>query len=440
MSNDGVSRQSVARILHDAQVRVLGYGLVKRVRPGQTPSLTPRTLLVTSDVSVDGQYSAWKVAVSDLRLLFDKANREDITVELTDIRTADGVPSAPLTDCAPELVAAWECYRPALLEDIQERQWLTADIVLREIGELQPIRAPTLLITAQDADSAIWWDRILPHIRQLLPQTMEVDLLYAPHLAMQTSGDEEEAEEPRVRPAIYSTMQDYDAIVEMGASIGVEQPDNSGTVGAVLVLKDAAGNETNCALTNHHVVATHDPTSVINRGMSIGEHLGVNHEISQLGLVKIKAPSNPDHTRFLKCKAMDKYEHDQDVASFDNPYHPEYARAQSRAAATNRDCQVLDADPNRLLGTVIASSGYRVRENDDYTSAEVQTLSTVDNVLDDAFKRKDGTFPPSLADQIAGRTLKFALDWALIKVATGRTMSDRVPIGGAGIKVPQGKG
>jgi len=118
--------------------------------------------------------------VSDLRLLFDKANREDITVEITDIRTADGVPSAPLTDCAPELVAAWECYRPALLEDIQEQQWLTADIVLREIGELHPIRAPTLLITAQDADSAIWWDKILPHIRQQLPQTMEVDLLYAP--------------------------------------------------------------------------------------------------------------------------------------------------------------------------------------------------------------------------------------------------------------------
>ena len=173
---------------------------------------------------MDGQHSAWKVAVSDLRLLFDKANREDIMVGFTDIRTADEVPSAPLTDCAPELVAAWECYRPALLDDIQERQWLTADIVLREIGELHPIRAPTLLITAQDADSAIWWDKILPHIRQQLPQTMEVDLLYAPHLDMQTSGDEEEAEEPDVYPAIYSTMQDYDAMVEMGASIGVEQP------------------------------------------------------------------------------------------------------------------------------------------------------------------------------------------------------------------------
>ncbi|KAI4616628.1 hypothetical protein J4E80_005902 [Alternaria sp. BMP 0032] len=60
------------------------------------------------------------------------------------------------------------------------------------------------------------------------------------------------------------------------------------------------------------------------------------------------------------------------------------------------------------------------------------------NLLDNAFKRKDGTFPPSLADKIAGRTLKFALDWALIKVVTGRTMSDRVPLGGAGIKVPLG--
>jgi len=235
-------------------------------------------------------------------------------------------------------------------------------------------------------------------------------------------------------------LQCYGAIVEMGASIGVEQPDNSGTVGTVIVLKDAAGNETNCALINHHVVATHDPKSVINSAISVGEYLGVNRDISQSGLVKIKAPSNPDHMRFLRWKKMEKVDHDQVLAGLDNPYHPGNARAQSRVAATNRDSQVLDADPNRLLSTVIASSGYRARENDDYTPAEVQTLSTVDNVLDDAFKRKDGTFPPSLADQIAGRTLKFALDWALIKVATGRTMSDRVPIGGAGIKVPQGKG
>jgi len=66
----------------------------------------------------------------------------------------------------------------------------------------------------------------------------------------------------------------------------------------------------------------------------------------------------------------------------------------------------------------LRTTGYRARENDDYTPAEAQRLSTVDNVLDDAFKRKDGTSPPSLADNIAGRTLKFALDWALIKVAT----------------------
>jgi hypothetical protein len=77
---------------------------------------------------------------------------------------------------------------------------------------------------------------------------MELDLLYSPHLTLQTPSDDHGVEDSGLRPDIYSTMQDYDPVVQMGSSIGVHQPANSGTVSAVIRLRDANGDETNCGL------------------------------------------------------------------------------------------------------------------------------------------------------------------------------------------------
>jgi len=437
---DVAFRLKVVHVLENAHVRVLGYDLVRRVRPGQDASQTPLTLLVTSDVSLEGQYSAWKVAVYDLRSLLDRASREDIVVEITDIKTAEGVVSTPLVGCTPELIIAWNHFQPSLLEEIQAQQWLAADIVLREIGELHPVSVPTLLITAKDADLAIWWDDIVPRLYQLLPPTMDLEILYAPHLTMQTSSDDQDAEDSDVRPNIYSTMDDYDGTVQMGASMGVDQPANSGsgTVGAVVRLKDAKGHETLCALTNHHVVATRQGNSVINTQIPAGEFLGLDHEISCLGLVQVKAPSNKDHERFIKYKTMEKKENDQTLARFEGPHLFGHSLAQRNVEATDTDWQTLDQDPNRLLGTVLASSGFRVCNNKTYTPAEAQTFSNVAHVPNYALREQDGTMPQSLAEKIDGRTLEFGLNWAVIKLATSRNLSDRTPYRGSGVKVPTG--
>jgi hypothetical protein len=40
-------------------------------------------------------------------LLLGKNKREDIIVEIADIKTAHEVVSAPLVDCTPELINAW---------------------------------------------------------------------------------------------------------------------------------------------------------------------------------------------------------------------------------------------------------------------------------------------------------------------------------------------
>jgi hypothetical protein len=431
-------RGEIVSVLEHAQVKVLGYDLVRRVRPGQEVSQTPLTLLVISDASIKSQYSAWKVAVKHLRLLLNKNNREDIIVEISDIKTAHEVVLAPLVDCTPELINAWHEFQPALLKEIDGQKWLAVDIVRREIGDIHPVSAPTVFITARDADLAIWWDIILPRLRERLPSPMELDLLYSPHLTLQTPSDGQDVEDASLRPNIYSTMQDYARDVQMGSSMGVHEPANSGTVSAVIRLRDANGEETNCALTNHHVVATLEGKSIINERIPAGQFLGLDHEISRLGLVKIVAPSHLDHNRFLEYKTMEKKEHDEALANFQNQYLPGYTLAQRNVITTDSDWVVLNSNPDRLLGTVLASSGFRVCKNTDYTLAETATFSKVAHVPNYAFRHKDGTMPPSLAEKINGRTIDFGLNWAVIKLAENRTLSDRTPQRSSGVKVPTG--
>ncbi|CAE7020408.1 hypothetical protein PTTW11_03059 [Pyrenophora teres f. teres] len=44
--------------------------------------------------------------------------------------------------------------------------------------------------------------------------------------------------------------------------------------------------------------------------------------------------------------------------------------------------------------------------------------------------------PLSLAEKINGRTLDFGLNWAVIKLAKNRTLSDRTPPRSSGVKIP----
>jgi hypothetical protein len=99
---------------------------------------------------------------------------------------------------------------------------------------------------------------------------------------------------------------------------------------------------------------------------------------------------------------------------------------------------VLNSNPDRLLGTVLASSGFRVGKNTDYTLAETEEFSKVAHVPNYAFRHKDGNMPPSLAEKINGRIIDFGLNWAVIKLAKNRTLSDRTPQRSSGVKVPTG--
>jgi hypothetical protein len=79
-------RSEVVSVLEHAQVRVLGYDLVRRVRPGQEVSQTPLTLLVISDASIKTQYSAWKVAVRHLDCSSTRTNARTSSSRLQTLR------------------------------------------------------------------------------------------------------------------------------------------------------------------------------------------------------------------------------------------------------------------------------------------------------------------------------------------------------------------
>jgi hypothetical protein len=211
-----------------------------------------------------------------------------------------------------------------------------------------------------------------------------------------TPSDGQGAEDAGLHPNIYNTIQDYDRVVQMGSSMGVHEPANSSTVSAVIRLLDANGEETNCALTNHHVVATLEGKSIINERIRAGQFLGLDREISCLGLVKIVAPSHKDHDRFLEYKTIEKKEHDEALAAFQDQHLPGYTFAQRNVIATKNDWVVLNSNPVRLLGTVLASSGFRVCKNTDYSLPEPETFSKVAHVPNYAFRHKDGTMPSSL--------------------------------------------
>jgi hypothetical protein len=233
-------------------------------------------------------------------------------------------------------------------------------------------------------------------------------------------------------------MQDYDRVVHMGSSMGVHEPANSGTVSAVIRLRDANGEETNCVLTNYHVVATLKGKSIINKRIRARQFLGLDHEISRLGLVKIVVPSHKDLDRFLEHKTMEKKEYDKALATFQDQHLPGYTLAQRNVIATDNDWVVLSSSLNRLLRTVLASSGFRVCKNTDYSLAETETFSKVAHVPNYAFRHKNGTVPLSRAEKINGRTLDFGLNWAVIKLAKNRKLSDQTPQRSSGVQVPTG--
>jgi len=66
--------------------------------------------------------------------------------------------------------------RPAILDTIKSHSWKAIGIQHRGIREEQmPI---TLVITADDANSSIWWSDTIPNLENLLKGSVQIELLF----------------------------------------------------------------------------------------------------------------------------------------------------------------------------------------------------------------------------------------------------------------------
>ncbi|EFQ86559.1 hypothetical protein PTT_18188 [Pyrenophora teres f. teres 0-1] len=403
-------RQYIHKTLKDAGVEVLWTHLVKHVRAGIDVEDTPITLSIDSDLSVDGQYACWVIAAASLRCLLDASGLEQVLVEITDRRAARHLDSRRPRGCTPDFISRWQSFIPILLAAIEDRDWLAIDIVSREFGVSSPFTVPTIVITTKDADNEIWRQRIIPRLRTHLPSSMDIDIVYASTLSYTASSEDEIKS---LSAPLYSTMEEYLDCVRAGSSTGLDHSPNSATIGAAIILSDSNGNETSCGLTNHHVVAKEG--SLIYENCPIGHSLGPDNPVCRDGLVKLVCPSHPDHERFVTHTRNGLKSSTASLAYLEKNCRQEtpfYAYFAERVPKYQADLKKLHNNPNRLLGTVWATSGYRVCNKAGYSSTDMMDFSSVDKERD-----KD---MPCLQTLIDGRTLSFGLNWALVKLAENR--------------------
>jgi hypothetical protein len=84
----------------------------------------------------------------------------------------------------------------------------------------------------------------------------------------------------------------------------------------------------------------------------------------------------------------------------------------------------LQADPDRSVGTVYASSSFRVTDNPDYSDTEIHKLSKVVNTTSSASASPTTLM---LSERIGHRKLGWGVNWALVRLHDTRTMSTLIP-------------
>ncbi|KAF1837526.1 hypothetical protein BDW02DRAFT_586626 [Decorospora gaudefroyi] len=307
----------------------------------------PLTWLITSDLSVDGQYTCWISAAAPLRRLLDASGHEIIPSESTDQRSCT-------TTCNPDLISNWESFIPTLLAEIEKRDWLAVDVVDREFGIEAPFKVPTVFVTTKDADNELWRHDIIPRLRTHLPVPFDIDIFHASTLSYGVSGEETRSERDPQDPDIplHSTIADYSPVVHMGASMGLDNPRNTATASFSVPI--------------------------------------IPSQVCKNGLVRIVAPSHSDHEAFAN-------ENLDELAAGYRHETPHYKLFTKRLETATADLVVLD-NTDRVLGTVWATTGLQppcLQTRKDDRSLELGLDWTLVKLAKDREIRYSSAFPLS---------------------------------------------
>jgi len=400
----------VHQILREASVRYYDVEVVIR-KPFKTPgpdSEYNKTVIVLADISVVDAHANWAIAARTILERLIALGRDDINVEIVDVEAAWEFNNAVVED--DETVQAWHNVHIQMMQELGEMQWNSIDILMRSLGQVKQTTSPTMYITASDTNDPKWWDEVLPRLRQAAPVGFDIELIHGdPVIGHHTTPPDEERIIRDKEPDNFTSLDHYGPIVPMGSSVGVE-PEFSGTAGGYIELRDQATAEVvHCAITNHHIIARHTDAKAVE----LGTPITASRTLANERKIPAQSPSDADHLRMQKHAAwrMQIYDSGDD----------EDKQALKNATAQAKTIDTFDKD-SRLLGHVLATSGYRGVENAMYTAAQTIKFSRVIDLKYAETKAAE----QSLHEKINGQVLDWAMDWAVIETAQ-RRMHKRTP-------------
>ncbi|KAF1998579.1 hypothetical protein P154DRAFT_577921 [Amniculicola lignicola CBS 123094] len=332
------------------------------------------TLLVISKATEESAL-VWALAVTQIRKHFNTIGL-NYEIEIIDQRAHEGLHTMAI-DPIQLNVNNWnEEILPTILQHLNERKWLSVDILRREHPLAKDLFPMSVVISAQDADNQDWWENILPGLRRYLNTNkmshVQIVVLFLQDLflcdGIQTPPNME------LLHTVYGEKDEW----PMGASCSRAGVQSSGTLGCRVVLQ-SEDKSLYMGLTNFHVLKGSNTSSVV-------------------------IPSDPDHQIAIETSkkdvelAQDKVDYDQEKAIAKG------CEAQESYQVTLRHQEMQQqniSNFDRQAGTIYATSGFSVWTESDKAS--------------------------------------WIMDWGLFQTAADRTVSPRLPYhGGARLKSIRG--
>ncbi|KAH8730967.1 hypothetical protein GQ44DRAFT_823101 [Phaeosphaeriaceae sp. PMI808] len=231
------------------------------------------TLMLVADYEHDHRHQ-WVKAAQKIRTHLAQSGIHR-SFELVD-PSSEKHKTSPILSEDHELIADWNEVHPKFLSMIEDRNWKAIDVLYRDFPSRGML--PTVIISAQDANSHILWDSTLSSLRQLLQVhnlTLDIVVLYLENitLAMADTPDTPTVADSLDRdvpsPHIPEDFRSADARIQwefygeefsMGTSCALANSNGSGTLGGRITLKkDSATLE--LGITNYHIFRSAFPVS-----------------------------------------------------------------------------------------------------------------------------------------------------------------------------------
>ncbi|PGH16505.1 hypothetical protein AJ80_05190 [Polytolypa hystricis UAMH7299] len=297
--------------------------------------------------------------------------------------------NAPLRCISPDdpIVREWEeTQKERVLRMIDDLEWQTVDVFHCGTAIEKDECPVTVIISAWDATSDVWWEHVLPHIRAECG--LEVRLLQASSMQA-TSPDD---------AATRLAVEAFTGPLAIGGSLGPLGENGTGTLGGFIKLEWPDGKTEWLGLTNHHVVRE----DRLKKATKMHGYFPPNHLLARDSCLLLVSPSDHDTDTWLSSVASTITQLET-VVNGDPERGLIGLRAKvglgeaSKAEFLRRNLTKIDnlrsndaraRNVNREAGSVIATSGYRTVEIDgrhwcmDWALVRLPTLRDIDTALE----------------------------------------------------------